>query len=47
MRPYFHLFRQEQPYVSHQTPQKVYILVLAQLYSNFYMGPELSNNYSW
>ena len=26
----FSLFRQEQPYVSHQTPQKVLILVLAQ-----------------
>ena len=47
MRPYFHLFRQEQPYVSHQTPQKVLILVLAQWYSNCYMSPELANKYIW
>ena len=47
MRPYFHLFRQEQPYVSHQTPKKVLFLVLSQLYSNFYMSPKLANKYSW
>ena len=47
MRPYFHLFRQEQPYVSHQNLQKVLILVLAQWYSNYYIIPELANKYSW
>ena len=47
MRQYFNLFRQEQPYVYHQTPQKVLILVLAQWYSNCYMSPELANKYSW
>ena len=47
MRPFFNLFHQEQLYVYHQTPQKVFILVLAQWYSNFYMIPELVNNYSW
>ena len=47
MRPYFHLFRQEPPDVSHQTPQKVLILVLGEWYSNCYMGPELANKYNW
>ena len=47
MWPYFHLLRQEQPYVYHQTPQKLFILVLSQWYYNFYMSPELANNYSW
>ena len=47
MGPYSHLFRQEQPYVSHQNPQEVLILVAAQWYSNCYMIPELANNYSW
>ena len=47
MSPYHDLFRQEQPYEYRQTPQKVLVLVLAQLYYNFFMGPELSNKYSW
>ena len=47
MSPYFHLFRQEQPHLYHQTPQKVLILVLSQWYYNFYVSPELANKYSW
>ena len=47
MRPYFHLFCQEPPDLSHQTPQKVLILVLGEQYSNCYMGPELTNKYNW
>ena len=47
MRSYFHLFRQEQPYVSHQTPPKVLIFVLSQWYSNFYISQELANKYIW
>ena len=46
MRPYYHLFRQEQHDVSHQTPQKVLILVLGGLYSNFYMSQELGSKYN-
>ena len=47
MRPYFHLFRQEPPDVSHQTPQKVLILMWGEWYSNFYMSLELANKYNW
>ena len=47
MRTYLHLLCQEQPYVSHQIPQKVFMLVFAQGYSNCYMGPKLANKYSW
>ena len=46
MRPYFHLCRQEQPDVSHQTPQKVLILVLGELYYNCYMSLELAGTYN-
>ena len=47
MRSYYHVFYQYQPYISHQTPQKLLILVLSQWYSNCYMGPELANKYIW
>ena len=47
MRPYFHLFCKEEPYLSRRTPQKVLVLVLAQWYYNCYMGPELVNKYNW
>ena len=33
-RPYCHLLRQEQPDVSHQTPQKLLIYVTVELYAN-------------
>ena len=46
MRPYFHLFCQELPDVSHQTPQKVFILVLGEWYSNYYIVPEMVNKYN-
>ena len=46
MRPYFHLFCQELPDVSHQTPQKVLILVLGEWYSNYYIVPEMVNKYN-
>ena len=47
MRKYHHLCHQEQPDVSHQTTQKLFILVLSQWYCNFYMSPELASNYNW
>ena len=46
MSPNYQLFRQEQPDVSHQTPQKVLILVLGELYYNCYMIPELDSKYN-
>ena len=46
MRPYYHLCRQEQPDLSHQTPQKVLILVLGEWYTNCYMIPELAIKYN-
>ena len=47
MRPHFHLFCQEPPAVSHQTPQKVLILARGELYSNCYMVPEMANKYNY
>ena len=46
MRPYFHLFRQWPPDVSRQVPQKVFILVWDEWYSNCCMGTELANKYN-
>ena len=39
----FNLICQAQPYISHQTLQKVFILVTDQWYYNCYMSPELDN----
>ena len=46
MRPYYHLFHQEQSDVYHKTPQEVLILVLGELYSSCYMIPELASKYN-
>ena len=46
MRPYYNLFYQEQPDISHQTIQKVLILVLGEWYSNCYMKSELASKYN-
>ena len=46
MSKYYHLCRQEQPNVYHQTPQKVLILVLGEWYYNFYMSPEMASKYN-
>ena len=46
MRPYDHLLRQEQPDVSHQTPQNVLTLMLSGLYSNCYTIQELAIKYN-
>ena len=46
MRKYYQLLCQEQPGVSHQTPQKVLILVLGEWYYNCYMNPELVSKYN-
>ena len=47
MGKYYHLCRQEPPDVYHQTPQQMLILVLVQLYSNWFMSPELASKYNW
>ena len=46
MRPYYHLFCQEQPGVSTKMLQKVLSLVTREWYSNFYMSQELASKYN-